>query len=195
MLFAVFAVVLLFGNSHLLDLKNGDEKQNIVESKRDVSSIFTLTQATLLSQFGNDTNAAVELSLVNKGIEAIEQTAFNGFRELILLNLRGNQIESLADFVFNDLVNLEELNLMQNKLTALSRQNLLGLASLKRLVLESNRLVRIDSFTFVGLTKLEGVYLFSNPIVALFPENLTPLCKSNSKCSLTTDRPYGKRQV
>lgn len=132
-------------------------------------SIDRLTKNSFLS-FSSD--SIVKIILNNKGIQAIDNGAFNGLFCLHYLELRRNNISSLTANIFNDLENLWLLDLSENAIRHISNGMIFQLLhKLKVLNLSKNVIINLNDYDFYNLTSLEILNLSYNKI-SIVPSDL-----------------------
>ncbi len=112
-------------------------------------------------------NTVQYLDLGYNQLTTIQPGTFNGFDNLINLNLFDNQITTIHVNTFNGLTNLQDLNLGKNQITTLHAHTFNNLTNLQDLNLGTNRITTIQTNTFNSLTSLRKLGLYNNQITTL----------------------------
>ena len=122
-----------------------------------------------------------EIYLTNKKILWFEETIFNGFTKLTLLDLSYNKLTRLNGKIFNGLINLKTLYLNNNQIETCCDQDKLfeGLNKLEVLHLNKNKIQSIPEYEFKDLVNLLELNLESNCIRSIHYESLIGLKKLN----------------
>jgi hypothetical protein len=116
-----------------------------------------------INVFNLDVYLINELNLSRKNIHKIDQDTFNGFVNLLKLNLEINNLSRLDENILSsELLNLKELNLKNNKLNCIDSRLFLNLKKLEILYLKSNLINRIEMNSFVTLSRLLNLDLSFN---------------------------------
>ncbi|XP_034942707.1 chondroadherin-like protein [Chelonus insularis] len=119
-----------------------------------------------------------ELRLQHNELQTLEDSLFEGMRELQRLNLSHNSLgPTIGSHDFCELGNLRSLDLSHNKLTSLEEISEAKLPALEELFASHNRLVTLSDRDFRGFPNLCSVDLSMNEI-----RSLTYEIVANTRC-------------
>jgi Leucine-rich repeat (LRR) protein len=104
------------------------------------------------------------LQLIKNRIKSIEQYAFSGTQELVVLTLNNNFIADLSFLTISEMKTLKSLHIANNLLASIDPSWFTHTTSLTGLILSGNLLTALKTDSFVYLPKLETLFLSENSI-------------------------------
>ena len=108
------------------------------------------------------------LSIVDKGLTALEAGDFAGLTALEELSVAGNpSLTALPSGLFSGLTSLVGLSLSENGLETLPENVFSGLTALEQIVLADGALTTLPAGVFSGLTRVQSISLQRNKLTTL----------------------------